>query len=107
MYIVKILPIEKRLTYKKTTYNLKLKFIVIKQAYCFVWKLFNKYMHQSTRLPLAQVMTCHLFGAKPLSTSMLACQSDYWEIIQWNLNQNAAIFIMENAFENKCLQNFV
>ena len=38
------------------------------------------YMHQWIRSALVQIMTCRLFGAKPLSEPVLVyCQLDTWE----------------------------
>ena len=44
-------------------------------------------------------MSCRLFGDKPLPELM----STYWSLknnIEWNLNQNAKVSILENGFEN-------
>ena len=93
--------LNRRLTLKKKHTNWKLTLDVINQANCLLWRLCDAYMHQSTRMSLVQIRTCHLFGAKPLSASMLAYfQPDSLGRHQWNLNQNRAIFIHENAFTN-------
>ena len=54
-------------------------------------------MHQYPMPSLVQIMACRLFGAKPLSETML----DYVLIWPppWYLNKNTAIFIQENGFE--------
>ena len=50
---------------------------------------------------LVQVMTYHLFGAKPLSEPMWTyCQFDPWNKLQWNLQWNSNFFTEENTFEN-------
>ena len=47
------------------------------------------YMHQWIGSALVQIMACRLFGAKPLSKSILYyCQADLRETLQWNFNQN-------------------
>ena len=39
----------------------------------------NAYIRQGTMLPLVQIMACRLFGAKPLSETMLSyCWLDHW-----------------------------
>ena len=59
------------------------------------------YMRQWMRSALVQIMTCRLFGAKPLSKPMQgSCQLDLRIKLQWNFNQNTKLFIHKNAFEN-------
>ena len=55
------------------------------------------YMRRWTGSVFAQVMACHLFGAKPLPELMLTCcQLGPWERnkFQWNSNQNTKFSIM-------------
>ena len=67
-------------------------------------RLCNAFLHRSPMSSLVQIITCCLFDTKPLSEPML----DYLiglvikNILQWNLNQKAIIFIQGNAFENVC-----
>ena len=59
------------------------------------------YMRQWIRWALVQMMACHLFGAKLLSKPMLVVIN--WTLknkLQWNFDQNAKLFIHENASEN-------
>ena len=59
------------------------------------------YMRQWTGSALAQIMAWRLYGAKPLSESMLAyCQSHPKQHVQWNFIWHLNIFIQENAFEH-------
>ena len=63
------------------------------------------YMYQWSGVALVQIMACRLFGAKPLSKPMLDCC--HWTLrnkLQWNFNQNAKLFIRENACENIVLE---
>ena len=58
------------------------------------------YMCQWTGSAVLQIMTCHLFGAKPLSKQMLGyCNWTLRDKIQWNFNLNKKIFSDEKAFE--------
>ena len=64
------------------------------------------YICQRTMPSVVQIMACRLISAKPLSEQC-------WHIVnqnlgnkfQWNLNQNTAIFIQENEFENIVCKN--
>ena len=58
-------------------------------------------MHQWIGSALFQIMSCCLFGAKPLSKPMLAyCQLNLRNKLQWNFNQNTQLFIHGNAYKN-------
>ena len=59
-------------------------------------------MHRWIGSALAQIMTCRLFGAKPLSKPMLCyCQlAPSKKKLQWNLDQNTKSFIHEHASEH-------
>ena len=58
------------------------------------------YKHQYTRPSLVQIMACCLFGAKPLSTPMLAYCWLVGNKFQRHFIQNIIIFIFENWFQN-------
>ena len=54
------------------------------------------YMCQWTVSALVQIMACRLFDAKPSPEPMPTyCQLDFRNKLQWNLNQNAKLFIQE------------
>ena len=56
-------------------------------------------------LSLVQVMTCRLFGAKPLPEPLLGyCQMDSWEQISVKFESEIYNFNQENAFENVVCQ---
>ena len=62
-------------------------------------------MHQQTRPSLVQMMSCHLFGIKPLSEPVVVyCQMDLGNKLQWNFDWNSKVFIEENAHENVVCQ---
>ena len=62
------------------------------------------YMRQWTGSALVRVMTCRLFGAKPLPEQMLAyCQLNSWEELSVKLELYNSI--QENAFEIVVRQN--
>ena len=50
---------------------------------------------------MVQVMTCRLYGSKPLPEPMLLyCQLDHWEQTSVKYKSKYKAFIQENAFEN-------
>ena len=64
------------------------------------------YMRQWIGSALVQIMTCRLFGAKPLSKPMLDyCQLEHRNKIRWYFNQNTKCFIHENASQKYRLRN--
>ena len=59
------------------------------------------FMRQWIGSAVVSMMACRLFGAKPFSKH--CCVIVNWTFrntIQWKFNQNAKLFIHENAFEN-------
>ena len=62
------------------------------------------YMHQWTVSALVQVMTCRLFGAKPLPELMLIyCQLDSWEQISVKLGLEFSNFHSRKCIWKCCL----
>ena len=58
------------------------------------------YMRQCIGSVMAQIMTCRLFGAKPLSEPMLCYV--IWTLgkkLQWNSNQDTIFFIRTKEYE--------
>ena len=71
-------------------------------SYCSL-ALSHQYGIRDLGSSLIQVITCDLFGTKPLPEPMGSyCQLDPSEkkIIETNLNHDTKIFYQENAFEN-------
>ena len=61
------------------------------------------YRRQWIGSALVRIMACRLFGANPLSKPMLGYCIVNWTLrskLQWNYNQNAKLFVRENAYEN-------
>ena len=66
-------------------------------------RLSDTCMHQYNIPTLLHIMAWHLFGAKPLSETMLHIVN--WtlrNIFQWNFIQNSKIFIQGNTLKNVC-----
>ena len=61
------------------------------------WGIYSEYTTPS----LAQINAYRLFGTKPLSKPMLHITiGTHRNKFQWNLNQNAKIYIQENEIRN-------
>ena len=62
-------------------------------------------MRQWIGSALVQITACRLFGAKPLSETMLGyCQPDLRNKLQWNFNQITKLSIHENAYKISSLK---